>query len=338
MNPLGAGVADHVLDQRHRRAGPAHARRRFGMVGADQRWTSNGEAELGFAVDAVDPADIAPARPGYPLFDADRAGHSALHCKQLHRSAHGRDGRQRREFVAVVGRKVEQAAAPVGLAPLILGGFDPVLARRDEVPPDVAGPSERRAAEDDEARAGGTGRDADPVPGSKHHHPAGLERLARDRDRALDDVEAAILVIVGERQARAGLEIGVCVEGLGEDPDRRGFAIGPSEDQPDAHAVALDDGEGLLAMMLEARLSVLLGLWQRDPGLDAEHAVRRLAGGCARPLGVGDAAPRHHPVYRARQDDLVRAQAVAVLELAAKEVGDGREADMGMRADVDALA
>src|SRR5271166_3368777 len=238
-------------------------------------------------------------------------------------------GRQRREFIAVVGRQVEETATPVGFAPLLLGGLDLVPARSDEVPPDVAGPSERRAAEDDEARAGGTGRDADTVPGSKHHHPAGLERLARDRDRPFDQVDAAILVIVGERQERTGLEIGIRVEGFGEDPDRRGFAIGPAEDQPDAHAVALDQGERLLTMMLEAWLSVLLSLRQGDPGLDAEQAVRRLAGGAARPLGVGDAAPQHHPVDSAGKDDLVRAQAVAVLELAAEEVGDGREANMG---------
>ena len=81
------------------------------------------------------------------------------------------------------------------------------------------------AAEDDEARAGGTGRDGDPVPGSKNHHPAGLERLARDRDRAFDDVEAAILVVIGERKERSGPEIGIGVEGLGENADRRGFAI-----------------------------------------------------------------------------------------------------------------
>jgi hypothetical protein len=44
-------------------------------------------------------------------------------------------------------------------------------------------------------------------------------------------------------------------------------------------------------MMFEARLSVLLSLRQGDPGLDAEQAVRRLAGGGARSLGVGDPAP-----------------------------------------------
>ena len=143
---------------------------------------------------------------------------------------------------------------------------------------------------------------------------------------------------MGERQAGARLEIGVGVERLGEDTGRRRLAIGAAEDQPEGHAVALDEGKRLLAMMLEARRGVFLSLWQSDPGLDAEQAVRRLVSGGARPLGVGDAAPRHHPVDRARQNDLVRAQAVAVLELAAEEVGDRRKADMGMRADVDALA
>ena len=64
LEPVGAGVLDHVLDQGHRRARAAHARRRFGVVGADQPGTANGENEFGFAVDAVDPADIAAARAG----------------------------------------------------------------------------------------------------------------------------------------------------------------------------------------------------------------------------------------------------------------------------------
>src|SRR5271166_4877143 len=258
LEPVGAGVLDHVLDQGHRRARAAHARRRFGVVGADQPGTANGENEFGYAVDAVDPADIAAARPRYALFDADGVVHAAAHINQLSLGCSRPRRRQRREFVAVVGRKVEKAAAPVGLAPLLLGGFDPIAARPDEIPPDVAGSSERRAAEDDEARAARTGRDADPISGTKHHHPAGLERLARDRDRAFYDVEAAILVIVGERQATAGLEIDIGVERLREDVDRRGLAIGPTEDQPDAHAIVLNEGE--LAMMLEARLSVLLSL------------------------------------------------------------------------------
>jgi hypothetical protein len=57
------------------------ARYVFGMVGADQRWAPDGEAEFGFAVDAVDPGDIAAAPPGYALFDAGLAGHLAAHFK-----------------------------------------------------------------------------------------------------------------------------------------------------------------------------------------------------------------------------------------------------------------
>jgi len=140
-------------------------------------------------------------------------------------------------------------------------------------------------------RAGRTGRDADPVSGAKHHHPAGLERLARDRDRAFDDVEAAILVIVGERQEGTELEISVGVERLGEDADRRGFAVGPADDQSNARRSRIE--ERLLAVMFEARLSVLLSVRQGDPGLDADQAVRRLAGSGARSLGVGD--PRAPP-------------------------------------------
>jgi hypothetical protein len=45
---------------------------------------------------------------------------------------------------------------------------------------------------------------------------------------------------------------------------------------------------------------------------------------------MGDAAPRHHPVDVALTDDLFRSQAVATKNLAAKEIGDGREPDMRM--------
>jgi len=55
--------------------------RRFGVVRADQRWTSNGEVVFAFTIDAVCPADIPAARPVYALFDADGVGHTALrHC------------------------------------------------------------------------------------------------------------------------------------------------------------------------------------------------------------------------------------------------------------------
>jgi hypothetical protein len=55
--------------------------------------------------------------------------------------------------------------APVAFAPLLFRGFDLFLARGDKIPPDVARPAERRAAEKHEARALRSRRDADPVLG-----------------------------------------------------------------------------------------------------------------------------------------------------------------------------
>ena len=51
------------------------------------------------------------------------------------------------------------------------------------------------------------------------------------------------------------------------------------------------------------------------------------------PLGslrMRDAAPRHYPVDVAGTNDLVRAHAVPVLNLAKQEIRDGREPDMGV--------
>ena len=107
LEPAGAGVPDHMLDQGHCRTRTAHARWRFGVVGADQPGAVNGENEFGFAVDAVDPADIAAARPRYALFDADCVVHAVVHINRLSMVCSRPRRRQRREFVAVVGRQVE---------------------------------------------------------------------------------------------------------------------------------------------------------------------------------------------------------------------------------------
>ena len=43
LESVGAAVPDHVLDQGHRRAHVADRHRRYGVLGADQRWGANGE-------------------------------------------------------------------------------------------------------------------------------------------------------------------------------------------------------------------------------------------------------------------------------------------------------
>src|SRR3546814_13554482 len=51
-------------------------------------------------------------------------------------------------------------------------------------------------------------------------------------------------------------------------------------------------------------------------------------------LRVGDAAARRHPVDLTRPDRLLGGEAVAVHDLAVDKIGDGRKADMRMRAHV----
>jgi hypothetical protein len=53
---------------------------------------------------------------------------------------------------------------------------------------------------------------------------------------------------------------------------------------------------------------------------------------------MDDAAAGGHPVDVAGPDDLVRSEAVAVLDRALEEVGDGGEVDVRVRAHVHALA
>ena len=53
---------------------------------------------------------------------------------------------------------------------------------------------------------------------------------------------------------------------------------------------------------------------------------------------MGHAAPGNHPVHLAGPDDLVGAGAVAMMEVAAKQIGDRAEAGMRMRADIDTLS
>ena len=90
--------------------------------------------------------------------------------------------------------------------------------------------------------------------------------------------------------------------------------------------------------MLEGRRRFFIGHRQADPALDAVHAVaagtHRIAGAFA----MGNAASRRHPVDVAGLDLLHCAQGVAVHLRAIEQVGDGGQADMGMRAHIDALA
>jgi hypothetical protein len=83
----------------------------------------------------------------------------------------------------------------------------------------------------------------------------------------------------------------------------------------------------------EAGIDLLAFLRQRDPGLDSVHRAAFLA----QPLetfGMGDAAAGSHPVHLAGAHRLLRADAVAVHDLAIEQIGDRGQADVRVRAHV----
>ena len=76
---------------------------------------------------------------------------------------------------------------------------------------------------------------------------------------------------------------------------------------------------------------------QGHPGLDAVEA-RSLIEIRSGTLRVDDATPGPHQIDRARANQLRVAQAVTMHDLALEQVGHGRQAYVGMGANVDALA
>src|SRR6202521_6133640 len=110
------------------------------------------------------------------------------------------------ELGIVAGNRRPAPELPVGFRLV-----DALLARRHEVPPDVAGGAPGRAAENHNARAS-DGSDGDAVVGAEHQEPLGFEAVAAHVDLAFHDEDRALLVVGVERHFRAGLE-----RHLGED-------------------------------------------------------------------------------------------------------------------------
>jgi len=73
---------------------------------------------------------------------------------------------------------------------------------------------------------------------------------------------------------------------------------------------------------------------QRDPELQAVAAVGLADQVLRRPLGVDDAAASRHPVHRAGLDPLDDAGRIAVHDRALEQVGQRRQADVGVRPHV----
>src|SRR5882762_11075407 len=107
--------------------------------------------------------------------------------------------RQRNEL-ALARHGVEAARFPIRL-----GLLDALLARGDEVPPDVAwavhgGPANHRQPRRRECRYG------DAVAGLEDEEAAGLEAVARDVDLARHQIDRSLFRLGVERQLGAGVE------------------------------------------------------------------------------------------------------------------------------------
>src|SRR5258706_4650050 len=90
--------------------------------------------------------------------------------------------------------------------------------------------------------------------------------------------------------------------------------------------------------MRERRLGLFGEIGKRDPSLHSVHRpAARAKFGCG-PFRVHDAAARGHPVHFARTDRLRCAETVAMPHFAVEKKGYGRQANVRMRAHVDAFA
>jgi hypothetical protein len=69
---------------------------------------------------------------------------------------------------------------------------------------------------------------------------------------------------------------------------------------------------------------------QGHPALEAEQFRASRAQLLPSPFGMHDAAPGRHPVEFARPDRQLGSERVPVHDLAVEQVGDGRQADVGM--------
>ena len=90
--------------------------------------------------------------------------------------------------------------------------------------------------------------------------------------------------------------------------------------------------------MEELGLDLLERRGQRNPELDAVQALPALTYRHAGALRMHDAAPGRHPVDAPGLNRLMRAQAVAMVELAFEQIGDRGQVDVRVGADVGAVA
>ncbi len=216
--------------------------------------------------------------------------------------------------------------------PLRLGLLDALLARGHEVPPHV--PLAQRLAAEDHQRARHLRGDERVGVVTEHQQLPRAVDLARVLDLAVCHVHRLLAVAAGQGQAGAGLPFGVQVEQRRVRAHGALHAIGLARDQAHPHAVLLAHGQVFGRVVGEGGLGLLVLGRQRHPELHQLQPAAGVGVGVGEALAVRDAASGRHPVHLAGADDLQRAQAVAVRDLAAEQIAHRGQADVRVRTHV----
>src|SRR5690606_4706643 len=165
------------------------------------------------------------------------------------------------------------------------------------------------------------------------HLPLG-QPVAVQFDFSPGDVDGAFRMVRAQGAARAVGHVPMQVEQGRMRLDAGGRAFDGAGDQPAGNAVFAEFRQlGRALVMMEFGCRFLVFARQGDPGLDSVHGGA-VGSGVFQSFAVGDAAAGGHPVDFAGADFLVRSQAVAMSDGAAVQVGDGGQADVRMRPDI----
>ncbi|MNT34225.1 hypothetical protein D3C72_1701920 [compost metagenome] len=160
------------------------------------------------------------------------------------------------------------------------------------------------------------------------------ERHAIDQHVPADRINRRLRRQAFQAQLAPRLQRHVQVHRLHIGAHGRGLAKGRADQHLHHGAIERHDGNVGLRRVRETRFVFLVRLGQRGPQLQAVRAVRLVHQVLGSALGMDNALPGRHQVDGARLDALHRAQAVAVVHGAFKQIGHRGQADVRMRAHV----
>src|SRR5918995_1341405 len=235
------------------------------------------------------------------------------------------------ELLCVPRHGVEAASRP-----LLLGLLDPLGSRGHEIPPDIARPSHRRATKEHKPGVA-RGSHADRIAGSQHQQLPRRKRITCNLNLAGNHVERALLIGWLDQKQRISREMNIRVKRFGRGSEWRTRPECLPCDQSRRNPFAFNQGQLLRAVMHKGRVALLLLVRKCHPGLNSEQALSTSPAIWARALGMHDASGGPHPIHRPRFDGLFGTKAVAVKDLALKQIDDSREVDVWVRTHVNSL-